>query len=291
MTSRSVAVDGFDPEVDVDWSAPWRHDLYAMPPERVSLYGSRIWVRMSEDERRDRALHEAVAVLSFGAYLITVLVATQLRRVSEGGLNTAPARTALVEIGGSTRAAVLFGRVVGASGLPPYPLPRGTLGAVKFLAFVPLGASSFGASLLVENTLTATFDGVARDERVEPHVRQALRLFASESEQRTAFAREQVLNSMERGNAVSRAYHRTLLAVVADALLRMPATGRVRPTVGPGPGRWRTRRAASRGERAARARVARQSAEFFASAGLMDCGVARRLWALTGTTTRFTTAR
>ncbi|MGU3436577.1 diiron oxygenase [Actinomycetes bacterium M1A6_2h] len=199
-------ISTFDPDVDVDWSAPWRFDLYAMPPERVSLYASRVWTRMSGDERRDRALHEAVAHLSFGA------------------------------------------------------------------------------TLLVENMLAAAFGDVVHDVRVAPHVRQALRLFASERDQRTDFAREQVVRSMERGNVVSRAYHRTLLAVVANAIVRMPAAARVRPTSGPG--LWRTRGAATRGARIARARAVGESVEFFRAVGLMDGALARTLWRSAGTTAR-----
>ena len=46
---RSSARHSYDPEVDIDWSAPIDPTLWGMQPERMSLYGTHLWDRMTEE--------------------------------------------------------------------------------------------------------------------------------------------------------------------------------------------------------------------------------------------------
>src|SRR4051794_41582783 len=48
----SASRNSYDPELDIDWDAPVELDKKFMPYERVSLYGTDLWERMSEEQRR-----------------------------------------------------------------------------------------------------------------------------------------------------------------------------------------------------------------------------------------------
>ena len=37
--------------VDIDWAAPIPDDLYGLPPEWSTLYGTPLWDGLSEDQR------------------------------------------------------------------------------------------------------------------------------------------------------------------------------------------------------------------------------------------------
>lgn len=270
----------YDPEVDIDWNAPWRGDLLALPPERVSLYGSRIWKKLSEEQRRVLGLHEAVSMWSTASYLAAMLTATHLRSVALTGLNDAEARSSLAEVGGSTRSTTTFGKLVRVSGVTPYRLPRGTTTAVKVLGFLPLGASSNGATLLVEQSIGQVFAGVVEDPAYEPHVRQAMKIHASDSIARFDNARSQLRADVARSGRIRAAYHRVLLAVLANCVLRLSVSPQVYRAVGVGPVRGLLRSRAQR--RINRAAASAPAVQFFADAGMLDGAVTSILWRLTG---------
>ena len=47
----SSAKHSFDPDTELDWDAPLEEGKWFWPPELVSLYGTPLWKRMSEDQR------------------------------------------------------------------------------------------------------------------------------------------------------------------------------------------------------------------------------------------------
>src|SRR4051812_50222040 len=49
----STSKNSYDPELDIDWDAPVELDKKFMPYERVSLYGTELWERMTEQQRRE----------------------------------------------------------------------------------------------------------------------------------------------------------------------------------------------------------------------------------------------
>ena len=48
---RSTARQSYDPEVDLDWDAAPVEGLWWMQPERVSLYGTPMWDRLSQEQQ------------------------------------------------------------------------------------------------------------------------------------------------------------------------------------------------------------------------------------------------
>ncbi|AJW42647.1 hypothetical protein CH274_27500 [Rhodococcus sp. 06-418-5] len=279
MTARSSAVQ-YDPHVDIDWESSWGSDEFALPLESVTLYGTRRWERLSDESRRTLALHEAVSRWSTVAYLTAMLTGNQLRRVAEDGLNTEACRNALEEVAGSSRTTITFGRLVRATALPPYRPPRGTTTAVKLLGFLPLGAASHASILLVEETFARSMQGAVTDPGIETHVRQAVKLHRLESVGRFASARSEVLAAQQGSNRIVRAYNRFLLAILANAILRLGVSFEVYRAVGMSPLRGAL---ASRHRRAAlRRRDAASAVAFFESAGLLEGTITAVLWRMTG---------
>ncbi|OZC90754.1 hypothetical protein CH254_07540 [Rhodococcus sp. 06-412-2C] len=279
MTGRSSAVQ-YDPHVDIDWESPWGIGEFALPLDSVTLYGTRRWQRLSEQDRRTLALHEAVSRWSTVAYLSAMLTGNQLRRVAEDGLNTEDCRNALEEVAGSSRTTITFGRLVRATALAPYKPPRGTTTAVKLLGFLPLGAASHASILLVEETFARSMEGAVTDPDIEPHVRQAVKIHRLECAGRFEFARSEVVAAQKKSHRIARAYNRLLLAVLANVILRLGVSFEVYRSIGISPVRGAL---ASRRRRSEiRRRDAKDTVDFLDSAGMLDGPITAKLWRMTG---------
>ncbi|OZD72525.1 hypothetical protein CH272_14930 [Rhodococcus sp. 05-340-1] len=279
MSPRSSAVQ-YDPHVDIDWESPWQTGEFALPRESVTLHGTRLWTKLTEQDRRTLALHEAVSRWSTVSYLSAMLTGNQLRRAAEEGLNSPASRNALAEVAGSSRTTITFGRLVRASEVPPYRLPKGTTTAVKLLGFLPLGVASHASTLLVEETFARSMQGAVTEPGIEPHVRQAVKIHRLESADRFAFARSEVVAAQEKSNRLSRAFNRLLLAVLANVILRLGVSFQVYRSIGMSPVRGVL---ASRRRRAAiRRRDASNTVAFLDSVGLLEGTITAALWRMTG---------
>lgn len=71
---RSTAARSYDPELDIDWSAPAQEDKLFLPEHRSTLCGTAIWERLSPDQRRELGRHEAASVAGFGIWLECILM-------------------------------------------------------------------------------------------------------------------------------------------------------------------------------------------------------------------------
>lgn len=60
----SSAKHSFDPDKELDWDAPFEEGKWFWPPELVSLYGTPMWRKMSEEQRIALSQHEAAALAS-----------------------------------------------------------------------------------------------------------------------------------------------------------------------------------------------------------------------------------
>ena len=47
---RSATEHFYDADVDIDWSAPVEPDKYWLAEHRISLYGTRLWRRLSPEQ-------------------------------------------------------------------------------------------------------------------------------------------------------------------------------------------------------------------------------------------------
>ncbi|MCW2656386.1 MAG: diiron oxygenase, partial [Jatrophihabitans sp.] len=73
----SSSKNSYDPELDIDWDAPVDGvygDLKFMPYERTSLYGTALWDRMTDPQRRELSRQELASVASTGLWFELILI-------------------------------------------------------------------------------------------------------------------------------------------------------------------------------------------------------------------------
>ena len=61
---EASAKHSFDPDTELDWDAPLEPGKWFLPERLVSLYGTPIWNRMSEERRIELSRHEAASLAS-----------------------------------------------------------------------------------------------------------------------------------------------------------------------------------------------------------------------------------
>src|SRR5262250_3274926 len=88
---RSTAARSYDPDVDIDWSAPLVPGKGYLLPHRCSLYGTSMYDQLSK--------HEAVSVASTGIFLEAVLMRMLTRAAYAGDPMSSHVQYALAELG------------------------------------------------------------------------------------------------------------------------------------------------------------------------------------------------
>ncbi|MBC7276683.1 diiron oxygenase [Nocardioides sp.] len=192
---RSTARQSYDPEVDLDWEAAPVEGLWWMQPERVSLYGTPTWDRLSPEQQIELSRHEVASIMSVGLWFEVLLMQLLLREVYGADPRTARTQYALTEIGDETRHSVMFGRAIAAMGAPAYgPRPA----VLRVGKFAPLlhGPSVFSATLVGEEPLDRWQRELMKDERCQPLTRMASRIHVTEEARHVTFAREELAAAM-----------------------------------------------------------------------------------------------
>ena len=181
-----------DPELEVDWAAPLDPQGWAVPPERVSLYGTDLWENLDEDARRTLARHEAASMLSVGLWFEVLLMQMLTRHAFDLDLRRPHAQYALTEVGDETRHSVMFAKTVEALGCPDYR-PHGPLHRLAGLyGHLGAGASMFASVLVAEETTDRLQRESMHDERVLPLMRSVARVHVVEEARHVRFAREEL---------------------------------------------------------------------------------------------------
>ncbi len=107
---RSTARQSYYLDVDIDWGEPPVPGLWWMQPERMSLYGTPLWDRLSEEQRIELSLHEVASMVSVGIWFEVVLMQILLRDAYREDPRSARTQFMLTEVGDETRHTVMFGR-------------------------------------------------------------------------------------------------------------------------------------------------------------------------------------
>src|SRR3954464_9916634 len=116
----STSRNSYDPELDIDWDAPVDLDTRFMPFERVSLYGTELWERMTEEQRLELSRHEIASVASTGLWFELILIQLLARWAYHQDPQDARTQYALTEIGDETRHILMFAKAISRLGTPTY---------------------------------------------------------------------------------------------------------------------------------------------------------------------------
>ncbi|MFE1101408.1 diiron oxygenase [Nocardiopsis alba] len=211
---RGSAKASYDPLVQIDWDAPLK-DLWGMRPERVSLYGTHLWDRLTEEQRRELSRLEIASTMATGIWFETILMQMLVRHAYHNDPTSLHVQYAYTEIADECRHTIMFAKTIERLGSRAYridPLAH-VLGRIfKALAHGPL---IFGGALFVEEILDRLQREMMNDESIEPVVRSTSRIHVIEEARHIRYAREEFHRDWRRRDPVNRAYSRLVLGVVA----------------------------------------------------------------------------
>ena len=209
---RSSADHSYDPDVAIDWDAPFAPDRYFVPPHRSSLYGTALWDRLTEPQRITLTRHEAASIAGLGIWFETILMQLLVRGYSRQDPTAAHAQYALTEIADECRHSVMFGRMIAALGTPVYR-PAGVDAALgSWIAATGTGPRMFAAILICEEILDTLQREAMADDRVQPLVRMVSRIHVVEEARHVRYAREELARQVRAAGRGRLAFDRLVIA-------------------------------------------------------------------------------
>ncbi len=182
----------FNPEVDVDWDAPWLPDTFFAPERASSLYGTEMWARMTPEHRIELTRCEVANNLGFGIWVETLFVQMLARHSLGFDPRSDHLRYALTEIGDETRHSTMFSRQLVKLDRGPYTynlIDRGATDLLRAFSTEPL---AFVAVLFVEEIFDALQRIGMRDETIQPLCRQTFRIHVVEEARHMRYARDEL---------------------------------------------------------------------------------------------------
>ncbi|GHF77453.1 hypothetical protein FHX82_005975 [Amycolatopsis bartoniae] len=229
---KSSANKFYDPEVDIDWSAPLPDGSLYQLEHRCSLYGTHLWDRLTPEQRIELGKHELASIASNGIFFEVLLMQLLLKEVYNSDPTTRHVQYALTEIADECRHSTMFARFVertGAEAYGPVPIVH-RLG--KLLPFIGYGPALYGSILVAEEVLDRLQRETMADERVQPLVRMVNRIHVLEEARHVTFAREEVTRGMAKLSKTELYYQRWLIAAVSFGTVRSLINPRVYKAVG-----------------------------------------------------------
>lgn len=229
---RSTAARSYDPELDVNWSAPPVPGKAFFPEHRSTLFGTALYEQLSPEQRRELGRHEAASVASTGIWLEFVLLRLLAKVAYQGDPASRHVQYALAEMAEECRHSTMFARLIewmGTPGYRPSPLVQ-RLG--KILPGVAYGPAIWGAILIGEELTDRYQREMVTDESIQPLIRMVNRIHIMEEARHIGFARAELARSAARLSRAELPYHRALLGRIAFIVTRNLISPEVYSSVG-----------------------------------------------------------
>jgi hypothetical protein len=232
---RSTATVSFDPELDIDWSAPLEEGKAFLLQHRCSLYGTPLWERLTESQRLELGKHEAASIAGFGIWLECVLLRLLGKVAYHGDPSSRHVQYALAEMAEECRHSTMFARMIERMGTPSYGPSDHVRKLGSILPVVSYGPAMWGAILLGEEITDRFQREMVGDESIQPLMRMVNRIHIVEEARHIGFARAELTRTAARMSRAERAYHRALLARIAFIVARSLISPAVYRSVGLSP--------------------------------------------------------
>ena len=220
---RSTAARSYDPDLDIDWSAPLVPGKGFILEHRCSLYGTALWEQLSPEQRLELGKHEGASVASTGIWLELVLMRLLAKMAYRGDPVSAHVQYALTELGEECRHTIMFGRMIEQFGTPLYGPPPGIWALGNWMPALASGPSMWAAILLGEEIPDRFQRELVADDSIQPLMRMVTRIHILEEARHISFARAELPNSVARTSSAGLAYHRAVTArfayIVASSLI------------------------------------------------------------------------
>jgi len=235
---RSSAEHSYDPEVEIDWDAPFVDGKWFVPPHRSSLYGTELWETLTEEQRITLGRHEVASIAGLGVWFETILMQLLIRGYYQQDPTKPHAQYALTEVADECRHSVMFGRMIDRLGTPVYR-PDGVNASLgKWIAATGSGPRMFAAILICEEILDTLQREAMADEQVQPLVRMVSRIHVVEEARHVRYAREELARQVRAAGRGRLAFDKVVIgraAYLCGTRLIHPAVYRsvgIAPAVG-----------------------------------------------------------
>lgn len=269
--------NSYDPNVDVDWDAPLVEGKGFMPEERVSLYGTPMWDRLTEEQRLELSKHEIGSITSVGLWTEIVLMQLLARYAADLDPRSPHTHYALTEIGDETRHAIMFGKGIARLGLPAYGPPRIVRAPAKLFGAMIGGPAMFASVLVVEETTDRLQRSMLDDDRIQPMIRMINRIHVVEEARHVRYAREELVRGMAKLRGPALELHRLVTAVVAHTVVNVMVHPSVYKAVGLDPREARAAAMANPHQQESRRWMAEKIVAFLNEVGMIG-GPSKRIW-------------
>ncbi|WP_433832023.1 AurF N-oxygenase family protein [Actinoplanes sp. CA-015351] len=212
---RSSAEHSYDPEIEIDWEAPFVEGKYFVPPHRSSLYGTALWDRLTEKQRVELTKHEVASIAGLGVWFETILMQLLIRDYFKQDPTAPHAQYALTEVGDECRHSVMFGRMIGRLGAPVYQPDGVNQWLGRWIAHTGTGPRMYAAILIAEEILDTLQREAMADENVQPLVRMVSRIHVVEEARHVRFAREELARQIRTAGKGRLAFDKLVIARAA----------------------------------------------------------------------------
>jgi hypothetical protein len=275
---KSAARQSYDPDVDLDWDAPEVDGLWAMQPERMSLYGTKLWDTLSEEQQKELSKHEVASIASVGLWFEIVLMQLLLKEVYRSDPTDPRTHFLLTEIADECRHSTMFGRAIGAHGVPAYgPRPQ-IRQLAKVFPVIGRGAGAYASILIGEEPVDRWQREQMSDERIQPLIRMVSRIHVLEEARHVTFAREELEKSVATMGRTERLYQQTVTAQAAYVMMRSLVHPDVYKSVGIDPAEGRRTALANENYRATIAWMGEKVMPYLQEQGMVGGGYNRKVW-------------
>jgi hypothetical protein len=281
---KSSARQSYDPDVDIDWDAPPVPGLWWMQPERISLYGTPLWDRLTEEQRIELSKHEIASIASVGLWFEIVLMQLLLKDVYRSDPTSARTHYALTEIADECRHSTMFGRAIGHFGVPAYGPRKEARALGRAIPAVLRGPGAYAATLLGEEPVDRWQRDMMNDERIQPLVRMVSRIHVVEEARHVTFARDELERAMavlrqKRGGERELRWHQVVASQAAYVTMRSLVHPEVYRAVGIDPSEGRHAALSNPHYRATIAWMGEKVVPYLDAQGLIPAsGRIRRTW-------------
>jgi hypothetical protein len=217
---RSTATLSYDPELEIDWSAPLADGKSFMLEHRCSLYGTPLWHQLTPAQRLELGKHEAASIAGTGIWLEAVLLRMLARIAYHGDPGSAHVQYALTEMAEECRHSTMFARMIERLGVPAYGPSRRVRALGSMLPAVTYGPALWGAILIGEEIPDRYQREQVGEESIQPLMRMVNRIHITEEARHISFARAELTRSLARLSRAELPYHRVMLARTAFIVSR-----------------------------------------------------------------------
>ncbi len=223
----SSSKNSYDPVLDIDWDACVELDMKFMPLERTSLYGTRLWDTMTDEQRIELSRQELASVASTGLWFELILIQLLTRWAYHQDPQDPRTQYALTEIGDETRHILMFAKAIARLGAPTYRPRKLVHQLARVYKATAVGPALFAPVLVAEEITDRLQREMVNDESVHPLVRMVNRIHVVEEARHVRFAREEVTRQMAVIGPLAKIIGNTASAVVAAFV----ATSMISPDV------------------------------------------------------------